>query len=243
MDSSSLLRMGYFVKKYLTTAPTSVLDVGSYDVNGSYKHFFNASNFTYTGLDIEQGPNVDFVPKYPYQWSELEDNSFDVIISGQALEHIEFFWVTVGEMVRVLRPEGLICIIVPRGFVRHRYPVDCYRFDTDGMIAIARYFNLIPIHASTNLAPKDAPWDWYSEDEQHSILIAKKPADWNGNLNLSTYVFQTPDLKQLATGFVSCSIICRLTYLPIKRMVSLSRRMVSLSRVIVSKIKHKFCST
>lgn len=236
MHRSSLLRMQYFVENYLTSEkPISILDVGSYDVNGSYKQFFNAPHFTYTGLDIEQGPNVDIVTKYPYQWREIKDNSFDVIISGQALEHTEFFWITVAEMVRVLRPEGLICIIVPRDFVRHRYPVDCYRFDTDGMIAIARYCNLVPLHASTNLAPKGASWYWYSVDETDSMLIAKKPADWNGMLALSAYTFQAPDIEQLATGFVSSSKICRLTYLQFKTIVSLTRRIKSkIKRILFS---------
>lgn len=109
MHSSSLLRMQYFVENYLTTkTPISILDVGSYDVNGSYKQFFIEPHFSYTGLDMEHGSNVDIVPKYPYNWTEIEDNSFDVVISGQALEHIEFFWVTIAEMVRVLRPEGFL---------------------------------------------------------------------------------------------------------------------------------------
>ncbi len=56
-------------------------------------------------------------------------------------------------MIRALRPYGLLCIVVPRGFIRHRHPVDCYRFDADGMVTIARYCNITPLHVSTNLSP------------------------------------------------------------------------------------------
>ena len=84
MHAGSMVRMKYFIKNYLTRkeTPTIVLDVGSYDVNGSYKSLFDPSVFEYTGLDMVDGPNVDIVPKNTYQWKEIEDNSYDVVISG-----------------------------------------------------------------------------------------------------------------------------------------------------------------
>ena len=226
MHASSMLRMKYFVDTYLTPKGSliKVLDTGSYDVNGSYKSLFDPSVFEYTGLDMVDGPNVDIVPKNTYQWKEVEDNSYDVVISGQAMEHAEFFWITALEMVRVLRPGGRLCIIVPRGFVRHRYPIDCYRFDTDGMVAIARYCNITPLHASSNLAPIGAPWKWYSNYDADTMLIAEKPMDWSGMLDISTYVFEEPDIDKLATGFVSSSLLLRLTYLNIIALYPFSIR-------------------
>ena len=238
MDVSSMLRIKYFVDTYLVSdgSPVSVLDIGSYDVNGSYKRYFNASHFKYTGLDMVNGPNVDIVPKNVYKWKEIADNSYDVVISGQVLEHAEFFWVTVAEMVRVLRPEGLLCIVVPRGFVRHRYPVDCYRFDADGMVAIARYCNIIPLHASCNLAPVGGSLNWYSNEEAHTMLIARKPQDWKSLLDVDKYIFEEPDVQSLTTGFVPCSMFLRLTYLNIKSLYVFGTR-------VVSKIKRTFASS
>lgn len=176
MHKSSMKRMEWFVNRYLqTTKKLEVLDVGSYDVNGCYKELFKPNEFNYVGLDMEKGPNVDLVPFSPYEWVELKKDSFDVVISGQAMEHIEFFWVTVAEMVRVTKEGGLICIIAPNGFSEHRYPVDCWRFFTDGMIALAKYLNLEIVHAHTNSAPSVKDHDWYSEDCGDSMLIAKKP--------------------------------------------------------------------
>lgn len=146
--------MQWFVQNHLRNGEKyRVLDVGSYGVNGTYKEIFASQPFEYVGLDMQAGPNVDIVPANPYIWKEIASDSFDVVISGQAFEHIEFFWLTMKEIARVVRPGGLICIIAPRGFGFHRYPVDCYRFDVDGMVALARYCNLKPLHASTNRAP------------------------------------------------------------------------------------------
>jgi len=181
--------MKWFVDHYASKIPKSevkVLDVGSYDVNGSYKHLFAEQKYLYTGLDMEEGPNVDLVLKNPYNWDAIATDSFDVAISGQAFEHIEFFWVTVSEMARVLKKDGLLCLIAPRGFGEHRHPVDCYRFFTDGMVALARYISFEPLHAHSNSAPGGKNFDWYSETCADSIVIAKKP--YAGNTRY-------PDLK------------------------------------------------
>ena len=67
----------------------SILDVGSFDVNGTYKTLFSWSNWKYTGADISPGPNVDVVLDENYEWAMFQDGQFDVVVSGQAFEHIE----------------------------------------------------------------------------------------------------------------------------------------------------------
>ena len=64
-------------------------------------------------MDIQKGPNIDIVVSDIYNWIEIEDNSFDVVVSGQAFEHMEFFWKAIKEIERILKPGGLCCIIAP----------------------------------------------------------------------------------------------------------------------------------
>ena len=128
-------------------APLRVLDVGSAGVNGTYRELFQFPGASYTGLDIAPGPNVDVVPVDPYAWDELADQSFDVVISGQALEHVEFPWLTMGQIARKLRVGGNALIIVPSRGPEHRYPVDCYRYYPDGLKALARWAGLSVIEA------------------------------------------------------------------------------------------------
>ena len=71
------------------------------------------------------GDNVDIVLNDPYHWKEFKSNSIDVLISGQAFEHIQYIWISILEVVRVLKPGGLGCIIVPSSGVENRYPFDC----------------------------------------------------------------------------------------------------------------------
>lgn len=204
MHKSSILRMKWFVDNYaskISKDKVKVLDVGSYDVNGSYKPLFSDKKYEYVGLDMEAGPNVDIVLKNPYNWAEFETDSFDIVISGQAFEHIEFFWITMAEMARVLKKEGLLCIIAPNGFGEHRYPVDCYRFFTDGMVALARYVSLETLHAHTNCAPSPDSIDWYSLDASDSMLIARKP--YGGSvkyINTESYECTPANQEKLHTG-------------------------------------------
>lgn len=210
--------MEWFVSRWLgsdtETAPCAellkVLDVGSYDVNGSYKCLFDPLRFQYTGLDMAPGPNVDLVPKTPYRWRELNDNAFDVVISGQALEHVEFFWLVVAEMVRVTRQGGLICIVVPRGFDEHRYPVDCYRFLADGMVAIARYVNLEVLHAHCDCQPdsSSASDEWHLDFKEDSFLVARKPYSGLPQLiDVDHYQCTPSDLEKLRAPLVSHSAL------------------------------------
>lgn len=195
MHGSSLARMKWFERAHLAGADhiLKVLDIGSCEVaGGSYRQFFPPERYEYTGLDMQAGPNVDIVPEVPYCWPEIEDDAFDVVISGQAFEHMEFFWLTAAEMARVLKPLGLMCIVAPRGFERHRYPVDCYRFDADGMAAIARWCGLEILHASCDMQPPHTGEEWHIENCEDAMLVACKPQGWSGILNPARYKFAEP---------------------------------------------------
>lgn len=134
MHPSSMNLMSNFVNTYLSkTKLLSILDVGSMSVSGgSYDILFKNQGWIYKGVDIAKGKNVDIISPDPYNWPILND-SYDVVISGQCMEHVEAPWLWVKEIERVCKPGGLICIIAPWNFVVHRYPVDCWRILPDGM--------------------------------------------------------------------------------------------------------------
>ena len=201
MHKSSLLRMNWFVENFVKNLGRSdlkILDVGSYNVNGCYKPLFDFGNCLYQGLDMTEGPNVDIVPEYAYNWKEIADETYDAVISGQAFEHAELFWVTFSEMVRVLKKGGVICVIAPRGFQRHRSPVDCYRFDVDAMVALARFARLDILHASTNLVPENAnESEWCVDGFEDTMLVAHKPECWQGMADLSRYRFKESAIETI----------------------------------------------
>jgi len=145
-----VLKFRTLVVKHFQNEKIKLLDVSSYGVDGTYRDIFSDTNkFVYVGLDLQPGPKVDYVPKNPYSWSELENESFDVIISGQAFEHIEFPWLIITEMNKKLKRNGLICIVAPSRGPEHKYPIDCWRYYPDGFRALAKWTNLKVLEAKT----------------------------------------------------------------------------------------------
>lgn len=176
MHKSSMDKMLSFREKYLDSKknqPLLILDVGSLDVNGSYKEYFDISPWIYRGIDMAPGKNVDIVLRNPYNWREIKSNSADVLISGQAFEHIEFFWLTMLEISRVLKPEGLCCLIAPSSGPEHRYPVDCWRFYPDGFAAMARFSSLEVLASYCQKEPTGYPDG--SDMWQDTVLVCRKP--------------------------------------------------------------------
>ena len=150
MHASSLENMRRCYLRYVAGGPleqradTIVLDVGGADINGSYRDVFPNPPFRYWVADIAPGTGVDVVLSDPYR-IPLPEGSVDIVISGQTMEHIEFFWRTFEEMVRIVRPDGFVFLILPSAGPIHRYPVDCYRFLPDAYDVLAKYAGCTPV--------------------------------------------------------------------------------------------------
>jgi SAM-dependent methyltransferase len=162
MHKSSLEHVEQLVSQHLDrNRALRIIDIGSFDVNGSYKQFFDSPIWNYTGVDLTPGPNVDVVLESPYRLP-FASHSVDVIVSGQAFEHIEFFWLTWQEMTRILKPGGYIFLVAPSRGPEHRYPQDCWRFYPDSYRALAMFGGLQLISATTDWEPHpeefSAPW-------------------------------------------------------------------------------------
>lgn len=154
--------MKWFKNTYLDTSKKlNILDIGSLDKTGdfNYSTLFNEKEWGYTGIDIEAGHNVDIVVKDIYNWTEIKSNSYDVIISGQFFEHLEFFWRTLAQIKRVLKPEGYVCIIVPSAGPKHGGGLpNCYIYNEDGLNAMAKEMGMEVLHTSIDRRKEAEPW-------------------------------------------------------------------------------------
>lgn len=130
MHQSSYDIMKLLLAKYATKGK-HLLDVGSQEVNGSYRDLIPPF-YDYKGLDLAPGKNVDILATTPYDWP-IADNSYDIVISGQCLEHVEAPWLWIKEVFRVCKSDGIVMIIAPWSCGEHRFPVDCWRIFPDGM--------------------------------------------------------------------------------------------------------------
>lgn len=171
MYQTILKKIETFVEKYLSEYQEHqliIFDIGSHEVekNSTYKNFFNKPNWKYLGLDIVKGVNVDTLVNDPYKWNEIKDCSADVVISAQTFEHIEYPWLTIREIYRILKDRGIACIIVPSSGPEHSYPVDCWRILPDGMKALAKWTGFRVVEVFT---------DWGLDPWKDTFAVFQKP--------------------------------------------------------------------
>ena len=110
----------------------NLLDVGSFNVNGSYRAIVAGRGWQYTGVDIVPGINVDVVSDDPYRYP-FDDSQFDIVISGSVMEHVEAIWLWIPELARLIRPGGMLAIVTHTQWKYHPHPIDCWRIMPDGM--------------------------------------------------------------------------------------------------------------
>jgi SAM-dependent methyltransferase len=93
---------------------TKVLEIGSWNVTGSVRDYFQSCD--YVGVDLAAGDCVDVVAAG--QDLAYPTGAFDVVISCECFEHNPFWLETFLNMARMLRPGGLFvfsCAGIGRG--------------------------------------------------------------------------------------------------------------------------------
>jgi len=138
---------------------TRVLEVGSLNINGSVRQFFDDST-EYGGCDLGEGPGVDLVclaHELPFA-----DGYFDVAISCECFEHDRHWQKTFQKMIDLVRDGGLVL----------------FSCATTGRHE----------HGTTRTSPADAPFtnDYYRNLESwHFMPMVKKMVQFEFSENQS----------------------------------------------------------
>jgi SAM-dependent methyltransferase len=180
MHATALINLEKFLATYVPpTFSGTILDVGSRDINGSLRPtvMAHAPSSRYLGVDILPGPGVDLLMADPCV-IPLPASSSDLVLCSSTLEHTEFFWLLFLDMLRVLRPGGLLyCCAPSRGFY-HPFPLDYWRFYPDSTEALVHWavrsgygLSVVSTYITIFSNPEDAsiPDEW-----QDWVAIFKK---------------------------------------------------------------------
>jgi len=124
--------------------PARALEVGGVMGRNSLlraPELLRSERFCLNLVDMPSRDGITSVTGNANRMDMFEDASFDLIMSNATLEHDRHFWLSLGEMHRLLAPGGLLVICVP-GYVRDperdrgkstrtykvHYQFDYYRF-------------------------------------------------------------------------------------------------------------------
>jgi SAM-dependent methyltransferase len=110
------------------------LEVGSLDVNGTVRDVLAAAAGAYHGVDIRPGPGVDEVLDVTRLADRFAAGEFDLVATTEMLEHCRDWQEALFQMLRVLRPGGLLVLTTRSpGFPLHDHPADHWRFSGAGL--------------------------------------------------------------------------------------------------------------
>ncbi len=152
----------------------TVIEVGSYDVNGSLQPLFKSySPAEYIGADFVKGPGVDVVCNAEKLVKKFGKHRFDIVISTEMMEHVRDWKKVISNLKNVCKPGGTILITTrSKGFAYHAYPHDYWRYEIEDMKEIFSDCEILNLE---------------KDPEASGVFIkARKPADFNEK-NLSEY--------------------------------------------------------
>jgi SAM-dependent methyltransferase len=126
--------------------PGRLLEVGSRARSGVVRRGMAPAGWTYEGLDVMAGPNVDTVGDAHRLSSLYPPHHFDAVMSYSVLEHLMMPWKFVIELNRVLKPGAIGLFTTHQCWPLHDEPWDFWRFsDTAwlGLLNAATGFEII----------------------------------------------------------------------------------------------------
>ena len=112
-----------------------VLEVGPDGFPSTYRGLVGDRSGEWDTLDLYAHPELTFesVPEYAFP---IDDGRYDIVLSGQVLEHVPRIWRWMEEVSRVCKVGGVVITINPVSWPYHEAPLDCWRAYPDGMKAL-----------------------------------------------------------------------------------------------------------
>jgi SAM-dependent methyltransferase len=140
MHSNSKLLFQKYAKQYFRTG-LKVLEVGPDGIPSTYQNIVGDPSVAWHTLDIRSDPALTYQGSSEYEFP-IDTGVYDIVLSGQVLEHVRQIWVWIREVARVCKVGGLVVTINPVSWPYHEAPVDCWRAFPEGMKALYEYASL-----------------------------------------------------------------------------------------------------
>lgn len=134
MHLNSELLFKKYAKQYFRDY-MRVVEIGPDGCPSTYNEIVGNANIAWETLDICNNKQFSYMAENEYKF-EIPDNTFDIVLSGQVIEHVKKIWVWIKELSRVCKKNGHVITIAPISWIFHEFPVDCWRIYPEGMKAL-----------------------------------------------------------------------------------------------------------
>jgi len=174
----------YFVNK-------KVLDVGSGDINGNNRLFFE--NCDYEGNDVIAANNVTIVSKT--KDLPFEDEAFDTIISTECFEHDPEYRESLNKIYKMLKPNGLFAFTCagfgrPEHGTKRTSPWESYGTigELDDMSDYYKNLTICDVNEVLKLNDSFLYWESYYNWKSFDLyFVGIKNSNNNNKINLKKY--------------------------------------------------------
>jgi SAM-dependent methyltransferase len=134
MHRNSRLLFEKYARNYFCPG-LRVLEIGPDKLPSTYQTLAADNSLQWETLDLRPDKALTYVAPSEYSFP-IPDGSFDLVLSGQVIEHVRKPWRWIMEVSRVCRAGGHVITINPVSWPYHEAPVDCWRAFPEGMRAL-----------------------------------------------------------------------------------------------------------
>lgn len=121
--------------------------IGRYDIRWAKAELSASIHRGTSSYGCVQSSSLAYIMPSEYVIPAPND-SFDVVLAGNVLEHVRKPWLWLPELSRVARPGGFVVLISPISWEYHEAPIDCWRVYPDGLRGLCEEAALTPLIAT-----------------------------------------------------------------------------------------------
>ncbi len=180
-----------------------VLEIGPDTAPSTYERLVEPSgysNLRWQTADLDYGADSTILVEHQMANEYLlpfPDDTFDVIVSGQVLEHVRRVWAWFGEVARVCKPDGYVITICPVSWPYHEAPVDCWRIYPEGMralceeagleVVVSNFESLEPIPSRRTYPGPSFRWNEPPTSLSRLKDAARRAIGWPSPVSVDTF--------------------------------------------------------
>jgi len=142
MHPNSRLLFSKYAKQYFLSG-RRVLEVGP-DFPSTLRSLVSDPSIEWHTVDIFDHPDLTYKATNEYSFP-IPDDTYDIVVAANVLEHVRKVWIWIKELSRVCRPGGHVITVNPVSWPYHAVPIDCWRAYPEGMKALYEEGNLAVI--------------------------------------------------------------------------------------------------